>query len=903
MPVASAQGASVRTIWEGKIIRSIETVPAERSNLIDQKRYTHYRAEAIRAALSEWYQTGAFRDIRVEAVPFGTEEISLKFIFVQRQHLADLILSGTHRLSAEEVRPALGLKIGEEWTPSRWKTAQTAAQRFLQDRGYFQASLHPHVTSFDQDRRIALHVHLKERNRARIRSVAFPGDPLFSKTRLMLRLRSHPGAYYQRALLMQDVERLRSFYHSKGYLTVTIPPPKLYWDERTNEVDLQWEIFPRHRIDLFFDTPGKISTDRLLSLVRITEEGSDENQVLEASAEAMVALYRSEGYPFAAVTYTAQHIRSEHRSEVRFIIETGPRTKIRAVFFLGHPTVSKAQLQRKVQLTPRRSKVAPWFGKTTVYTEAQRLADTQALLNFYREMGYRRARVRSRAQFNDSKTEVSLYFHIREGVQTHITKLRVTGDDALSEIELLPTFLMRLPYHEARLQEGLRHIQSLYADHGYIYATVFAEPHFSEDQAEIVYTVHEGHQARLGQFTLIGNKHTRASVLLRELQLRSGDLYRPALILESQRRLYRTGYFSSVRFVPQEIDTQPHVIDLHLSVVERPYLPVDFGMGYGEHERLRGFFEIAHLNLLGYGPEVRLRASASSLEEEYLLSFREPWLFSKNLNFRASLSQSKQKKSAYDLASIGATAGVEYHFSDILTGLLQYQFERHHIEAEDPKIALSPADAGKLNIATINASLVLDTRDDLFNPTQGTLSGVTLRNGAKLIGSEVQMVKLTLQHSVYRAFGRLGDRPLVWAFGGKMGIAERFGKTGLIPPPERFLLGGRNTVRGYKSNTLGIPKQTLTLENTPLGGNAFVALNEELRISFSSTFGGVVFLDHGNVWAETSSIQLSEIQSTTGIGLRYHTPIGPIRLDWGYKLDRPDHTARSELHFAIGHMF
>jgi outer membrane protein insertion porin family len=194
--------------------------------------------------------------------------------------------------------------------------------------------------------------------------------------------------------------------------------------------------------------------------------------------------------------------------------------------------------------------------------------------------------------------------------------------------------------------------------------------------------------------------------------------------------------------------------------------------------------------------------------------------------------------------------------------------------------------------------LIRDSRDDPFNPSKGSVNGIIIKDGAKILGSEVQFVKTTLQSSWYHSLTRW----LVLAVSGRAGIAQKFGETEAIHCSERFFLGGRSTIRGYSQDTVGVPGQTL-INLRPTGGNAMLLLNTELRLRLALRLGIVLFLDGGNVWVEYPDIQISDFKYSTGAGLRYNTPVGPLRLDWGYKLDREIGESTSEFHFTLGHTF
>jgi outer membrane protein insertion porin family len=212
-----------------------------------------------------------------------------------------------------------------------------------------------------------------------------------------------------------------------------------------------------------------------------------------------------------------------------------------------------------------------------------------------------------------------------------------------------------------------------------------------------------------------------------------------------------------------------------------------------------------------------------------------------------------------------------------------------------PDIVLIKEDTGTLAISGIRPSIMYDTRDNAFDPKKGVFAGMTVKFASKAFLSETDFIKLILQGSVYQKLtGRLTAAVSV-----KGGAAEGLGDTDDLPLVERFFLGGRSTVRGYEQDTLG-PKGS---QGTPTGGNAFFLGNLELRAYVGRGWGLVGFLDAGNVWRKWADSDLGDLKYTAGLGLRYNTPVGPLRLDYGRKLERKPGESKGELHFSIGHAF
>jgi outer membrane protein insertion porin family len=364
----------------------------------------------------------------------------------------------------------------------------------------------------------------------------------------------------------------------------------------------------------------------------------------------------------------------------------------------------------------------------------------------------------------------------------------------------------------------------------------------------------------------------------------------------------------------EPLTSEGESLDVRISVEEVDPGTVEFGFGYGEYERLRGFLDVSYRNLFGMNRKGTFRTEQSSLESRFILSYDEPWLFGRPIASRTTLQSEEREErnidtgeTRYELRSYTAGTGVERalgkpplmrepaSLAERTTLGLYYEYSLVDTFNVQPDVVLSREDTGTLAISSLSPSIIYDSRDNPFDPQRGLLAGTTVKAALEELVSETDFVKVSAHASAYH-------RPLRWlvlALSLKGGLAEGFRETEELPLVERFFLGGRDTVRGYDEDELG-PKGE---DDNPTGGNAFFLSNVEFRLRVTPSWRTVLFLDGGNVWVDTGDFDLSDLLFTAGIGLQYNTPVGPIRLDYGHKLDRQPGESRGELHFSIGHAF
>ena len=842
--------------------------------------------------------------MRVESL--SDSSLTVTFVLSERHMITDIILAGYHSIPKKEMKDALGFTNGvahptgrttpavEPFDKSEWDARLANLLLLYKKYGYFAPSVKVRFQADQSDPlKKVVRLDIQEGQRARIKKIVFTGHYIFSYRSLYLAVWSRPPEYFRAKRLEEDLERLLLFYKERGYRMASVGPPQIDFLSKSGEVDIIIPIMASIRTALFFHGFGRVNQP-LDRFVQINTANGDSIAVLEASARAMEDHYRGQGYPFATVTVEVK-LQTSQIKEIHFTMQGMTRARIRAIQFKGNRAFSDERLRKFVQI-----KKEGIFTKTD-FTQEHLQEDTERLVSFYKQNGFQSVEIKPIMEFEKKKWAV-LIFHVGEGTQTMIGKIVISGARHVASHWLLALLSIHPndPYNKGVVREGEGQILAALSRLGYIDAKVDSTVIVSDDQtdAEVHYQLLEGEPVFFGTLNLFGNKKTRDRIILREIMIQTGDPYDDEKILESQKRLNKTGLFSGILFDPIRHADHPATQDMNLTVVEQPSLTLEFGPGYGDREGARGFLEVGHRNLFGTGRKIFTRAIVSEQERQYSLNYKEHHTTPRDMDFTFGGTYFRIPRKSFNEKALVGTLGGEIQLSSSWKSALFYQYEDKEISDVTPGVQLTAQDVGRLIIGSINPSLLRDTRDNLLNPKSGSVFGVTLRTAAKRMGSEVQMIKITQQGNVF--FSRNGKMTL--ALSARIGIAERFGETQVIPLSERFFLGGRSTVRGYAHQTLGIEGETV-INGQPTGGNAMLIFNEELRLHLSDRFGIVFFIDHGNVWRELSNLALHQLKSTSGIGIRYNTPVGPLRIDRGYKLDREGSESSGEYHFTLGHAF
>jgi outer membrane protein insertion porin family len=378
-------------------------------------------------------------------------------------------------------------------------------------------------------------------------------------------------------------------------------------------------------------------------------------------------------------------------------------------------------------------------------------------------------------------------------------------------------------------------------------------------------------------------------VIRRELRIDEGELYSGQQLLRSRQRLTNLDYFEEIK-----IDTlrrpEQGLIDLEVDVTEKSTGQFSAGLGFSSVETVVFQASVTQRNLFGRGQVITAQGRIGGLSQDFSISFAEPWLFGRPINAGASVYRNDVDFQTFDSRRTGFALTLGRAFGEFLRASVTYRFEELDISDIEPGAAdLLEEQEGSSLTSSVTPSVVWDSRNSRFNPSQGSLNSLEFDIAG--LGGENQFYKLIGETTWYY--------PLPYGLSGfikgRFGIGAGYGGEDL-PASERFFLGGPTTVRGFGFRDIG-PQD---LDGNPLGGTSFVQFNLEVGRSFSRILRLVTFMDVGNVYSEDQTFDLGEMRRSVGFGIRFITPVGPVRLDWGFKLDRRPGERLVELGFLLG---
>jgi outer membrane protein assembly complex protein YaeT len=599
--------------------------------------------------------------------------------------------------------------------------------------------------------------------------------------------------------------------------------------------------------------------------------------------------------------------------------------------FHGTDAVSEGQL-RSVLATGASSRI-PW-GTKRYFNRQQFEADLKRIVAFYRDRGFPEARVTDfDVELSRDQESVRIAITIDEGRPVVAERIVFEGFDVLPEGELaaiertLP-LQQGAPLDRALLQASRETALDVFRDHGYPYATLglTEAPGRGEWQRVITLRAEPGARVVHGPIEIVGNRTVDEQVIRRQLTFRPGMEYRQSRLQESQRRLYSQELFQFANIETLR-EGQPDEIPTRVTVTEGNHQRLNFGVGYGSEERARASVDWRHVNFFGGARTAGVRARHSSLDRGIRLSFTEPYFFSPRYSLGLTGQSWHTSEPLFRLNSNGVQATVTRNFLRGGRGTFRgrprmslslgygVEFEEYEIEdlaltdftIRDDLIArrLDPREAlyrGTRSFVRLDGGR--NTTDNMLDARRGYIVSVHLEQAGRWLGGDHSYVEATAEGRFYQ---NLADVAVlaVQAHGGSIqGIG---GHPNDVPFYKRYFLGGSGNLRGWGRFQVA----PLSGFGLPIGGSTFLNTSVELRMPVWGDLSGVAFLDAGNVWVDPWRFNLGDLRYNVGPGLRYNTPIGPIRADIGYQLNPIEgllirgepQTRRFRFHFSIGQAF
>ncbi len=650
----------------------------------------------------------------------------------------------------------------------------------------------------------------------------------------------------------------------------------------------------------------KIKTSKLeeVSKVRLFS-AFNEQQILDTESEIR-KLYGEKGYYLAEVRHDLEPANTE-RNEWNLIFQLyeHEEVKIKRVAFAGNKVFSEKEL-RKIVRTKEKGMFS-FINKSGRYSKETLEQDVIMLKQFYRTKGYLNIKVASpQVSLNQDKSELYVTYAISEGDQFTVSTVDVTGDILTSKPELFQ-FIKIKPKdiaNERTVSEDLQRLTAFYGNRGYAFAVVSPQviPTAEAKMASVTYQIQKGDRITIERIDVKGNTVTRDKVIRRELKIKENSIFNQEDLDTSRKKLEQLGYFEEVNFsLPR--GSRDDTVIVNIEVKEKQTGSFSFGGGFSTAEKFVVTASVQKENFLGYGLSGNLSFELSARRQQLSFSFTDPYFLDTDWILSTSAFRRFYEFEDFKRASYGGSISFGRRFFDFFSFFLGYNVEDINLEDISSNVPARFDDT--LGGLTSSASLTLnrDTRNNRMLPTKGTYVSNTLEYAG--LGGDNRFFK---SNSIVRAYYPV-FKNMVLKGNANFGYVQSMNDEP-VPLFERFFLGGVNSLRGYFPRSIG-PQVRTTRNITAsdqdfvFGGDKFVLFNVEFEVPIYDPAGirAAIFFDTGNAFAEDERIDFLDFRSDVGAGLRWVSPFGPMRFEWGVPLNPKPGDDPLVFNFTVGTFF
>ncbi len=888
----------------------------------------------VSASLKHLFSTGRFTELRADAhrVPGG---VALVFVGRALYFLAAVSVQGAPTsLDPRALTNAARLQLGYPLSRADLQSAARRLERMFREDGYYKPDITASVERdpATQDANLTFSVHAG--TPALLTKVTFEGHAVFPPSRLFAMTKWRLGRHLTASSLDRGLLKLHRYYTRRGYLEANVLLRRRLYDPRRNteQIIVEAESGPIIEVRL---QGAKLSRSRMHDLLPVYTDGIVDPLGLARGAARLKHYFQRRGYFWARVTTLPVARVGPNHLRVTYSVRRGPQGDFDGFQFEGNHHLSSSELSSVVNFRSQ-----GFLFEQLIFSDKLLRQNVQAVQALYQSRGYLDAKITPELDSNYQGQPHHLFvtFAIREGPQTTVAQLTLRGITPEEKKQLWPLLKNKpgtafSPQNEERDRLTLLRF---FADRGFprVRASATVTPVPGAHRVEVAYAVERGPLQMVKHILLVGNTYTRASTVRRQLAFAPGEPSNEAAILRSQSRLYDLGVFNQVQIAPQNpegIETRKNML---VQMEEAKRWTVSYGGGL-EVQRLgsnqpqgqlkaspRVSLDVTRLNVGGRAQTASFRGRFSTLDRGAALSYFIPRFHSRRnwaLRFNTLFDRSNN---VLTFTAERAEASVALEKRTGPGSLLAFRYSFRHVLAFNlsnrVSVAEIPLYSLPARIGMVDVDYVRDRRDNPVNPTRGSYTVVDAGLAWTRFASEADFLRFSGENATYYRLGH----GIVFARDTRLGIESPYGPlrvvhttgprgqpetilTHEIPLPERFFMGGSQSDRAFSVNQAG-PRDPVT--GFPIGGDALFLNTFELRIPLvKNRLGLVLFHDAGNVYSSIRRMKLFKVTQSSptdfdytvhavGVGLRYQTPVGPLRFDLAYALNPTRYQVEQTVH-------
>lgn len=938
---------SAPSMYEGQKVGKIELVAHPEVNvdayrrLVQQLPDAPYSTSKLQASLNALNRTKRFIKVELDVRP-DPNGLHLIFVLQPAFYFGLVEFPGADKhFTYTRLLQVVNVPNEEPYAQETVANGANALLTFLQSTGFFDAQVRSE-TRFDDAHQLAnVLYHVTLNKRAKIGRVTINGVTPQEESKLIGALHSvpagmrgaslKPGKKFTAARMKAATAYLRKYLAGENRLIQQLRPGQIQYHPDTRRADVSFDVRLGPRVSVKLQS-AKLTWVPLLEnrkmhqIIPIFEESSADPDLITEGEHNLVNFFQDKGYFDVKVQNQVQ--RTPDQVNIVYLVNKGVKHKVADVAVVGNHRFSDSQLLDAVLVKEAH------FITHGKYSNKLLKASVKSLTTLYQNNGFLDVKVTPKVV--DKEPKIYVTFNIDEGQQTTVEALHIQGNRTmpLSSFEPRSGFNLSpgLPFSQLRLHQDRNRVVAAYLDRGYPRMTFQSRITYlpqDKHKVEVTYLIDEGQRVRISNVVIAGRKHTRESFISRTMNVGPENPLSETELLGSESRLYDVGVFDWASVGPKKPVSNETEEEVVAKVHESKRNTITYGFGFEYDRRAgslpsgtaaipglppiglgktkfatsekafvgpRGSVEFIRRNMRGLGETMSISALAGRLDQKGVFQYADPHFRATHWRSLYSLSAERTSENPLFTARLGEASFQLERFinrAETKTFQVRYSFNRTSLSNLLIPALVLPEDRS-VRLSTLSSALIEDTRDKPLDAHKGLYQTFNLDLTPRVLGSNFSFVRFLGQRAMYVPV----KRNFVWASRLELGIARGFSGSH-VPTSQEFFSGGSNTLRGFPVNGAG-PQRTVPVcsdptaqtgcsnISVPVGGDKLFIFNTEMRfpIPIMKNLGGVAFYDGGNVYGPLSFRRfIDNYSNTVGFGIRYNTPIGPVRFDIGHNLN------------------
>ena len=729
--------------------------------------------------------------------------------------------------------------------------------------------------------------------------VQYVGPETVSKERILAHMRTKVGQPYSNQVVEEDIATL--------YKTGSVQNVRIFAQPQGDGVKVIVAVQTRAIVrEIEIAGAERIKPKRLRKEIKLKLNQPVDEKQLEEARQKIIEVYQGRGYTDVSVQFRVDPI-DEKRGTARvvFTVNEGVKGAVSQIHFEGNAHFSEKVLRK--QMKTRGKTLISFVDKSGRLDEVQLEQDMDKLREFYQNHGYIDVEIKDVRRGRTEKGPMIITIVIAEGPQYHVRKVTISGYEAAKEDRIRALLKMKegSVYSPKQLRDDAKAVADAYGSAGYVDLVILPEgAPAGPAQIDVHYKIEEGVRSFVNRINIEGNTRTKDKVIRREVLVAPGDVFNTVRVDITKKRLDNLGYFAKVETYPEDTDI-PGRKDLTILVQEKRTGSLSFGGGFSTVDQLVGFAELTQGNFdlfnwpsfTGGGQKFRLRIQYGTQRKDFILTLTEPYFLDRRLALTGQLfyTEANYLSADYDQRNYGFMIELRKPINAYMYGTLGYTLQDvdiFNVAASAPDFILSQS--GSFVESKIFSSIVFDSRDNPLLSRRGQRITFSPFISGGFLGGDTQVYALDLEGSQYFHL----PKDLILLINGEIATVNQWGSGTEVPIFERLFLGGSNNLRGFPFREVG-PQEN----GEPIGGQSMARATVELTFPIIEKARGAIFYDTGFVNSSAWSFGFNNIASDVGIGIRLDLPIGPLRLDYGYPLQRDGYNGGGHFNFNVGYQF